>query len=78
MQNFPNTCILSSDSRDDSRDCKEVWVLWENCSAYHIIYYLSKQFPKEFLVLIICFKSALKQHNVHFVNYGSIQNKKEA
>lgn len=41
--------------------------LWENDPTSHLIYYLSKYFPKEFIVLIYIFKSSLIQCDVIFI-----------
>ena len=38
----------------------------------HLIYYLSKQFPDEFMVSTACFKSSSIHHDVLLVNYGPI------
>lgn len=46
--------------------------LWENEPASHLINYLSKPFPNEFMVLIASFKSSSTQRDVHLVNYGPI------
>lgn len=47
--------------------------LRENDPACHLIYYLSKCFPYEFMVSIASFKSSLLQQ--YFLNYGAIYNK---
>lgn len=47
--------------------------LRENDPACHLIYYLSKCFPYEFMVSIASFKSSLFQQ--YFLNYGAIYNK---
>ena len=38
----------------------------------HLIYYLIKHFPNEFMVSLSSFKSSSIQHDVHFVNDGPI------
>ena len=49
--------------------------LWENDLTSHLIYELSKQFYKEFMVSIISFMSSPTQQDVHFVNWRPILSK---
>lgn len=44
------------------------WSLWENEATSYLIYYLSEQFLKAFLVSITSFKCGLIKFDVHFVN----------
>lgn len=54
---------------------KGAWLylsLWENKPPSHLIHYLSKQIPCEFMVSICSFKSSSTQHDVHSENNGPI------
>lgn len=47
--------------------------LWENDPIFHLICYLSKLFPSDFMVTVTCPKSSLEKQDVHFVNKVSVQ-----
>ena len=71
----PGICILSNGQQGvtplaPKRVCLYK-CLWENDPTSHLIYYLSKHFPNEFMVSTASFKSSM-HHDVHFGNYGPV------
>lgn len=58
----------------------DVWLcasLWENNPTSHLIYFFNNQFHNEFTSSITSFQSSSLQHDIWFLNHGSIWSKIE-